>query len=94
MTKIKVTIYEKTEGHCPNCVLMRARFDAWLADNGDKRVGFETLSAEEHRDKIMDLGANSAPVYVIERGKTETVVFGRNPDVLIDSLEGLDTLWE
>lgn len=93
MSKIEVTVYEKTQSPCRYCDSMRRHFLSWQAKSSDT-VNVEFKSAEENTDTLIALGATAAPVYIIKRGKNETIVFGNNPDVLIDSLEGVDGVWD
>ena len=93
MSKIDVTIYEKTQSPCPYCDNMRRHFLSWQAKSTDT-VTAEFKSAEENIDTLITLGASAAPVYIIKRGKNESIVYGNNPDVLIDSLEGVDGVWD
>ncbi|AYQ98438.1 thioredoxin [Corynebacterium phage Kimchi1738] len=96
MTKIDVTAYEKTRSHCPQCEDMRKHFERWLSD--DENIHHDitrvTLSAEDNRDLLIELGVMSAPVYVIERDGKTSVVSGNNPDILIDALNGVDGIWD
>lgn len=96
MTKIDVTVYEKTRSHCPQCDDMRKHFEHWLNDDDNVHhdVTRVVLSAEDNRDALIELGAMSAPVYVIERDGNQNVVSGNNPDVMIDALNGVDSIWD
>lgn len=93
MAKVEVDIYNKTYGYCSNCEAMGAVFSEWVGKTTDKVTSF-TLSAEDNRDKLIELGVQMAPVYVVKRGGAETVVSGNNPDVLVDALDGRDGLWD
>lgn len=96
MSKIDVTVYEKTRGRCTQCDDMRKIFERWLDDDDNVHhdVTRIVLSAEDNRDALIELGAMSAPVYVVERDNRQTVISGNNPDVMIDALNGVDSLWD
>lgn len=95
MTKIYVSIFNKTETRCTNCKDMMKVFNDWALDNVDTADLTTTVeSVEENRDfLIKDLGALAAPVYVIDREGKTTVVSGNNPDILVDALNGDDDIW-
>lgn len=93
MSKVEVDIYNKTYSHCSNCVAMSEVFTDWVTDTSD-RVKTFTLSAEDHAEELKDLGARSAPVYVVKRDGNTTVVSGNNPDILVDALNGDDGIWD
>lgn len=96
MTKIDVTVYEKTCSPCQQCDDMRRHFERWLNDDDNVHhdVTRVVLSAEDNRDALIELGAMSAPVYVIDRDGKQNVVSGNNPDVMIDALNGVDSIWD
>lgn len=93
MSKVHVKIYEIKSRPCPYCKVMRTYFENWKATSRDV-VTVEELDAEVHPEELAELGARSAPVYVIKRGRTESVVYGNNPDVLVDALSGVDGVWD
>lgn len=93
MSKVHVKIYEIKSRPCTYCRAMRAPFESWKATTRDT-VTVEEFDAEEHPEALAELGARSAPVYVIKRGRTEAVVYGNNPDVLVDALSGVDGVWD
>lgn len=93
MAKVEVDIYNKTQSHCSNCKVMGEVFEKWASQTTDKVTSF-TMSAESNRDKLIELGAQSAPVYVVKRGSSTTVISGLNPDILVDALDGRDGLWD
>ena len=94
MSRVEVTIYEKLESHCPACVFMRKIFLKWVDANPQVDVEAVPPGAEPHRDALIELDVSQAPVYVVKRGGEETVISGRNPDILIDALNGVDGIWD
>lgn len=93
MSKVHVKIYEITSRPCTYCRIMRSHFEKWKDTTRDA-VTVEELDAEAHPEELAELGARSAPVYVIKRGRNESVVYGNNPDVLVDALSGVDGVWD
>lgn len=93
MSKVHVKIYEIKSRPCRYCNIMRQHFGSWQATTRDT-VTVEEFDAEEHPEALAELGALAAPVYVVKRGRTESVVYGNNPDILIDALNGVDGVWD
>lgn len=93
MSKVNVKIYEIKSRPCNYCKVMRTYFDNWKTTTRDV-VTVEEFDAEEHPEALAELGALAAPVYVVKRGRTESVVYGNNPDVLVDALSGVDGVWD
>lgn len=93
MSKVHVKIYEIKSRPCTYCKVMRAYFEKWKDTTRDV-VTVEELDAEAHPEELELLGARSAPVYVIQRGRRESIVYGNNPDVLVDALRGVDGVWD
>lgn len=92
---ISIDFYEKTESHCPSCIAMKKTLDQWMKAHTDEEVFVNMLSAEEHADKLKEAGFTAAPVVTVVRGRgREQVVTGNNRDMLIDILDGRDSLWE
>lgn len=89
--KVSVTIYEKPS--CSACRVMRDAFNNWLCDTND-RVSIAERSAIEEVDFLIADGHLSAPVYYIERDGESHSVSGMQPDLLVDLLQGDDSIWE
>lgn len=95
MSLIHIVRWEKTTTACPQCDNMRRHVDKWLEVNGDDHeVVITNESAEDDRDYLIDIGATTAPVYMVERDGVETTVMGNNPDILLDALDGQEEIWE
>ena len=93
MSKVHIKIYEIKSRPCTYCRIMRTYFENWEATSRDEVI-VEEFDAEAHPEELEQLGARSAPVYVIKRGRRESVVYGNNPDVLVDALSGVDGVWD
>lgn len=93
LKKINITRYNKTQSHCSNCDRMDDAFNSWAAQ-AEVEIDMLTLSAEDHRDELIELGATSAPVYVVHLDGDMKVISGYNPDILIDTLNGESDIWE
>lgn len=94
MAKINVTIYSLPEEECGSCRFMKGAFSRWVKAHPEHDVTAVTLSAEDNREALLEVGATAAPVYIVKRGHRETIISGRNPDRLTDALEGLDSIWD
>lgn len=94
--KIQVDFYEKTESVCPYCRKMNAVLNNWIKKHPEHDVTVDYLSVEEFLDGLKDVGVTSAPAVFVRRGndKSNTMVQGNNPDILVDLLDGEDGLWE
>lgn len=92
---IEVTFYKKTYTPCPQCDSMMKTLVDWIEKNDDE-VTLITLSAEDNIQEIRRMypEANAAPVVVVKRGKSTNMVCGDNPDILVDYLTGLDSIWD
>lgn len=88
---IKINIYSKPR--CSQCVVMRDTLESWVKDTG-KSVDVLELSAIEYIDYLTDQGHMSAPVYEIERNGEMSYVSGLQPDVLVDILDGNESIWD
>lgn len=88
VSNMKVTTYEKTEMHCGACVNMEGAYNAWLK-SADEQPERDRFSAEENVDKLYELGATVAPVWIIdyEDGTEPAIVIGDDIDGLTDALE-------
>ena len=93
MSKVHIKIYEIKSRPCTYCRIMRTYFENWEATSRDEVI-VEEFDAEAYPEELEQLGARSAPVYVIKRGRRESVVYGNNPDVLVDALSGVDGVWD
>ncbi len=94
MARIEVDIYNKTLSKCPHCASMRKVFDRWCLENEEcHEVTSVEMSAEYNLDILMELGVQSAPVYVIRRDGHTSVVSGDSQDDLVELLEGRDLTW-
>ena len=87
---MRVTIYSKPR--CPSCVAMRKAFDQWLEET-NKTVDVQELSAIEHAEMLKGEGHMAAPVYFVEHGGEVHSVSGLQPDLLVDILNGDDSIW-
>lgn len=93
---IEVTFYKKTHSLCPQCDSMMDALVDWIEKNQDVEVTLITLSAEENIKEITRMypKAMAAPVVIVKRGRSINMVCGNNPDVLVDYLTGLDSIWD
>jgi hypothetical protein len=94
--KVRITFYTKTYGHCHNCDAMKVVMRKWI-DNYDGNVELMTLSAEDNIGSLKEKYGNSlgeAPVIEITRSGKEYVVTGNNPDIMVDYLNGADSIWD
>ena len=89
-TRTRVTIYSKPR--CPSCVAMRKAFDQWLEET-DETVDVHELSAIEHAELLKSEGHLAAPVYFVEYDGDVHSVSGLQPDLLVDTLNGDDSIW-
>ena len=89
-TRMRVTIFSKPR--CPSCVAMRKAFDQWLEET-DKTVDVHELSAIDHAELLKSEGHLAAPVYYVEYGGETHSVSGLQPDLLVDTLKGDDSIW-
>ena len=71
---------------------MRKAFDQWLEET-DKTVDVHELSAIEHAELLKSEGHLAAPVYYVEREGEVHSVSGLQPDLLVDTLNGYDSIW-
>lgn len=71
---------------------MRKAFDQWLEET-DETVDVHELSAIEHAELLKSGGHLAAPVYFVERGAKVHSVSGLQPDLLVDTLNGYDSIW-
>lgn len=78
---------------CRYCVAMKKAFVKWTQHTKENYQHTE-LNAAEHRDELLELGARTAPVWVIKDDSREYVVSGLNTDALIDILDGQGDFWE
>lgn len=94
--KVKITFYTKTMGRCTNCEAMKTALHRWI-DDYDGNVELITLSAEDCigilKEKYGD-SLGQAPVIEITRSGKEYVVTGNNPDIMVDYLNGVDSIWD
>ena len=72
---------------------MRKAFDQWLEET-DQTVDVHELSAIEHAELLKSEGHMAAPVYFVERGGEVHSVSGLQPDLLVDTLNGDDSIWD
>lgn len=94
---IEVTFYKKTHTPCKQCDSMMDTLVDWIKKNQDTvDVVVFTLSAEDNIQELSRMypEAKAAPVVVVKRGKSTKMVCGDNPDVLVDYLTGLDSVWD
>ena len=92
---ISIDFYEKTQSRCPACVAMKKTLDQWIGVNPDQEVSVTYFSAEEHAEDFRAQGFTAAPVVIVTRGRgREHIVTGNNRDMLLDILDGRDSLWE
>lgn len=89
---IKVDFYQK-QGHCPQCLNMDRAIRSWVADTTEW-CQVSHYFIEDHPEIVQKAHASSAPVVRIVRDDKEQFVSGNNPDILIDMLNGQDTLWD
>lgn len=96
MSKTEITFFEKKYSHCPSCIVMRTAIEKWAADNPEEELVMTSLSAEDNISFLRENYPNhkQAPVVLMTRDGYDMVVSGRNPDILVDMLGGLDDLWE
>lgn len=71
---------------------MRKAFDQWLEET-DETVDVQELSAIESAELLKSGGHLAAPVYFVERGGEVHSVSGLQPDLLVDILNGDDSIW-
>ena len=92
---ITVDFFEKTESVCPNCKRMAAVLKSWVKKHPEHEVQVNYLSAEEHLDKLVEMGVQEAPAVLICHGEDDewTMVSGHNPDVMVDVLNDDEDLW-
>lgn len=67
-------------------------FDQWLEET-DKTVDVRELSALEHAELLKSEGHLAAPVYFVEYDGETHSVSGLQPDLLVDILNGDDSIW-
>lgn len=92
---ISIDFYEKTQSRCPACVAMKRTLDQWVEAHPDEEVSVTYFSAEERAEDFRAQGFTAAPVVIVTRGRgRENIVTGNNRDVLVDVLDGRDSLWE
>ena len=93
---ITVDFYKKTESICPSCNRMDIVLKSWVKKHPEHEVEVNYLSAEEHLEKLMEMGVREAPAVLVCHGDNDewTMVSGNNPDILVDLLDGEDGLWE
>ena len=89
-TRMRVTIYSKPR--CGACTKMREAFDQWLEET-DKTVDVHEFSAIENAELLRNGGHLAAPVYYVEREGEVHSVSGLQPDLLVDTLNGYDSIW-
>ena len=89
-TRMRVTIFSKPR--CGACTKMREAFDQWLEET-DKTVDVHELSAIEHAELLKSEGHLAAPVYFVEHEGESHSVSGLQPDLLVDTLNGDDSIW-
>lgn len=92
-----ITSYEKTESYCGACKNMAGAYVAWLEANTDMEPFRFNESAEENVDKLIEMGAQVAPVWVIdyEDGTEPKLVIGDNPEELTEALDsGKLSIWD
>lgn len=77
---------------CQYCTAMKRAYLKWKEHN-PREHKLTTLSAAEHRDMLKELGAMSAPVWVVKDENNEYVVSGLNTDALVDILDGDGDFW-
>ena len=88
--RVRVTIFSKPR--CPSCVAMRKAFNQWLEET-DRTVDVHELSAIEHAELLKSEGHLAAPVYFVEYDGDVHSVSGLQPDLLVDTLNGDDSVW-
>lgn len=71
---------------------MRKAFDQWL-EGTDMTVDVHELSAVEHAELLKSEGHLAAPVYFVEYDGEVHSVSGLQPDLLVDILNGDDSIW-
>lgn len=71
---------------------MRKAFDQWLEET-NKTVDVQELSAIESAELLRSGGHLAAPVYFVERDGEVHSVSGLQPDLLVDILNGDDSIW-
>lgn len=96
MTKIDVVFYEKTYSHCSQCKVMKNTLNQWIVQNPESDVTVITASAEDNLDRLTNAYGTglSAPIVEVTRNGDLNTVIGLNPDILVDYLSGLDSVWE
>ena len=93
---INVRFYTKSYSRCGSCDAMKTTLAHWEEEHPEADLTVEFLSAEDNIGYIHDNYPNvqEAPVVEITRGRKFNVVSGNNPDILVDYLNGLDSVWD
>lgn len=93
---ITVDFYEKTESICPSCNRMKIVLKMWKKKHPEHDLEVNYFSAEEHLKDLQSFGVREAPVIFVRRGDAEgsDMVAGKNPDILVDLLDGRPDIWE
>lgn len=93
---VDVLFFEKTLSRCPSCLSMKKTLEAWEKKHPEVHVDTAYLPVEQHIDYIQKEHPNiqEAPVIEVHRDGEKHVVSGNNPDILVDYLSGLDSVWD
>lgn len=67
-------------------------FEQWLEET-DKTVDVHERSAIDNAEFLKSEGHLAAPVYFVEYGGEVHSVSGLQPDLLVDTLNGDDSIW-
>lgn len=93
MQEVTVDVYAK-KTHCTYCNAMRSELDRWIGDTrDDTQVEVNDFFIEEHPEVFDHGDFLAAPIYRIERDGEEFWINGNNPDVLVDTLNGNESVW-
>ena len=86
---LKIDLYEKQEGRCPNCAIMRGAIQRWQDENPEAAVQIMTAAIEPYAQELKDRGVKSAPYILVEHEDGRTFeAYGRDVEGLLKALDG------